>query len=135
MGTDLEQFREMTRQARLDAKKTAEEARKRTIEKEQMKQEAEALKAQQVILQIPDRMTTEARAGRGHAILMSIDYSDYKRPRESRNSWNVCEPEWLIGACKLVYDYCVEDGLKPTIESWHDGVGINSGFNIVIHWL
>jgi hypothetical protein len=143
---DLAHFREMTIAARLRAIKETEEVRQRADEEketEQKEQRAKAqlqerldeLKALQVIIQIPNRMETEARAGRGHAILMSVGYKDYERPHTKEMNWNMCRAEWLKGACRLVYQHCQESELKPTIEFWHDGVGVNSGFNIVIHWM
>lgn len=121
----LEAIREGQEQARKD-----EEARKL---KEERIAAANRRKAQNVIDQIPERAKREARAGRSHAIVMSVKHDDYKRPHNA-NNYNVCEGDWLLGPAKLVWDYCVEAELKPTLEFWHDGCGYDSGHNIVIHW-
>lgn len=92
----------------------------------------EESKAQGIIIQIPERAKAEATVGRHHAIVMEIG-RDYKRPYEDHD-YNKCDIEWLRGVAKRVFDYCLDARLQPTLEFWHDGMGMNSGFNIVIHW-
>ena len=140
----LNELRQMTEGARRELHQVAEEARRlaeqqRQAEDDQAKVEAEyyhrfqELKADYIIAQIVDRAKREAQAGRNHAILMAVGYDDYDRPRGVRQG-GMCEPHWLTGAARIVYQYCQDTGFKPTLEYWHDGVGVKSGFNIVIHW-
>lgn len=132
MRVDINDLRRLTAEAieagqqrhREIAAAEAEEKRRREIQAR--------LKADQILAQVPHRAETEARAGRNFAIVMSIKHSDYARPRDN-NDYNSCYPAWLTGAARIVFDRCNEAGLWPTIEFWY-GVGVESGFNIVIHW-
>lgn len=133
MTIDVNVLRRLTEAAIQKGKEEAERQKQIQLEEERRQKEMEELRAKGIIAQIPHRAKTEAIAGRSHAIVMGIAYSDYNKPR-GNNEWNICRPEWLVGAAKIVWDYCVGANLKPTLEFWHDGVGIKSGFNIVIHW-
>jgi len=99
------------------------------------KRKEEDLKAESIISQIPSRAETEARVGRSHAIVMGLGFGDYDRPLSFDGPrWDVCKSEWLKGAARKVYERCVAENLGPTLEYWYSGDGMNSGFNIVIHW-
>lgn len=134
---DAAKLRELTNEA---IRKGEEEKRRIEAKKlaaEQKKREADEIKAQRVIEDIPDRAEKEATAGRSFAIVYSLnDYSDYDR--DGNLGWGSAQNKTLHqrlkGVGKLVWDYCEEAGLKPAIEDWHDGVGMNSGYNIIIRW-
>ncbi len=123
----------MTKKALKKAERAKAAAAEQQRAEAENQRQIEETKAQGIIQQIPHRAKTEAGQGRSHATIMSVHNKDYQRPPLD-NQHDRCKPEWLIGSCKIVYDYCKKAGLEPTIEYWHDGVGINSGFNIVIHW-
>jgi hypothetical protein len=95
--------------------------------------------ADYLISQIDQRRQLEAQVGRGHAIVMSLVLGEIKPPGGIQ-VYGLAQPEWLVGAARQVWDYCVNgpDGkgpdLKPTLEYWDDGVGKHSGFNIVAHF-
>lgn len=99
------------------------------IAKEHAKQKLVLAKAEHVIEQIPSRAKREATAGRNHAIVMALKSDDWKEA-----SYTNSKPTNLIGVGKLVWEYCVGAKLNPTLEYWHDGVGVNGGYNLVIHW-
>lgn len=99
---------------------------------DQKKKLAEEAKAKKIINQIPERANYESQQGRNYAVVMSFK-EDYERPY-NENNYNLCKPSWLKGVAKIVYDYCSEAGFNPTIESWWTGDGMDSGYNIVIHW-
>lgn len=111
------------------ARKIAEEKR---LDAERKDAEEKA-KAYAIIAQIPRRCETESAAGRAWADVMGIRYHDYQQPPDHKK-WNECKPEWLVGVARLVWDWCVQAKLKPTLEFWYSGDGMESGFNIVIHW-
>ena len=117
-----------------EAIKIGEEAARAKIEHEKRmedeKRQVEEHKAESILLQIPARAEQEAKVGRNHATVMSIGYGDY----HGNTYKNTLDPNILIGAAKIVYDSVAKAGLAPTLEFWHDGVGMNSGYNIVIHW-
>lgn len=133
---DVKKLKEMTRAAIERGQEEARQLAEKVAEKERLKKLADERKAQNVIDQIPGRAEKEAALGRNHAIVMAVKYEDYDRPSHTPEGkdWRVCQGDWLKGACKLVWDYCVDAELHPTLEDWHDGVGMNSGHNIVIHW-
>jgi hypothetical protein len=130
---DLDKLKKLTAEAVERGRLAAEEAEKKRLEKEERKRKAAERKAQNVIDQIPDRAEREAKEGRNHAIVMSVKFDDYKRP-SNENNFSILKPEWMVGACKIVYDYCKQAGLNPTLEYWWSGDGVDSGHNIVIHW-
>ncbi|OGY62361.1 MAG: hypothetical protein A2745_02080 [Candidatus Harrisonbacteria bacterium RIFCSPHIGHO2_01_FULL_44_13] len=98
----------------------------------------EESRAEQVISHIPNLTEAAARTGKNKAVIMDITAKDYERPSQCLFrawDWRVCKPEWLAGACKLVFDYCQEAGLDPRIEYWHEDVGMKTdGFYMVVHW-
>ncbi len=101
------------------------------------------LKVERILSQVPERCGVEARAGRSHAIVMSLTHRfgrhaekglyDYETPDNfvGTNSFN---PAWLVGVGRIVYDQLKAAGLQVGVEFWHDGVGVESGYNIVVHW-
>lgn len=133
MKIDLVRLRKLSD----EAVRRGEEERARILiegrEESQRKKRQEEIKAQFIIEQIPSRLEKEATAGRKHAIVMGVGYDDYDRPYNHKN-WNECKPFWLKGVARLVFNACLEAELRPTIEFWHDGVGVESGFNIVAHF-
>ena len=128
-----EKRKKTTADAIARGQETARKAEDARIAKEERQRRAEEAKAEAIIAQIPDRAERESEQGRNHAIVMSVKYEDYTRPHGATD-WRVCQGDWLKGVAKLVFEFCVEANLKPTLEDWHDGVGMNSGHNIVIHW-
>ncbi len=130
---DVKKLKEMTAKAIYDGQEKARRLQEAAIKKEIRKKFDDELKASRIIDKIPIRAETEAAEGRNHCIVMSIKFEDYSRPHDA-NDWRVCDPKWLNGAAKLVWEYCVKAELNPTIEDWHDGMGMDSGHNIVIHW-
>lgn len=90
------------------------------------KQKASEAFAKFVIAQIPRKCHQAAGFERTHAVVMSLvsdkDYDGFDQPKV------------LKGAGKIVWDACLKSQLHPTIEFWHDGVGVSSGYNIVVHW-
>ena len=133
MKIDVKKLKAMTATAIEKGQEAARKLAAKETEKVRLKKLADERKAQNVIDQIPGRAEREAAEGRNHAIVMAVKFDDYDRPHGA-NNWNQCDPQWLKRAVKLVFEYCVEADLNPTLESWHDGQGVNSGHNIVIHW-
>lgn len=133
MRVDINHLREVTAAAIAEGERRRHEIVVAEAEGKRRKEMQAKLKAGLILAQVPHRAKTEARAGRNFAIVMSIKHSDYTQPHENYD-YNSCYPVWLTGAARIVFDRCNEIGLRPTIEFWHDGVGVESGFNIVIHW-
>ena len=130
---NIDALRDRTKAAIRAGEITAEIIARRQQEAENRKRAIEELKAEEIFSQVGPRCEQEAAAGRRHAIIMSINaYEDYEQPYGS--AANVCEPGWLQGVARRVYEGLQEANLNPNIEFWHDGVGIKSGFNIIVHW-
>ena len=131
LNIDIEKLKQQTKDGLLARQVEAEIAERRAKEKEARNRLLQELKAERILSQLSSRCEAESTAGRNFAIVMSVSHSDCRPPN---NLYGTCKPEWLQGVPKLVYNACVEANLNPTIEYWHDGIGIESGFNIVVHW-
>jgi len=136
---DVNELRRMTEDAQTRIKVEEERVQQEIAEKEAAQRKIEEAKAQAILSQVLSRCQKEAHAGRRHAIVMSVDWDDWDRPPHSTNGERVfggstCRPEYLNGACRLVYNQLAKYGLNPTLEDWHDGVGMKSGYNIVVCW-
>jgi hypothetical protein len=130
VNIDLNKLRQDTNDAIEEAKRLREQRlAKERFESELKKQEMEA-KAQSILVQIPTRCAVEAKEGRSHAIVYSLGYDEYR----SGPPYNKIEPHEIKGVGALVWNACQKSNLQPTLEYWHDGCGMKSGFNIVVHW-
>jgi hypothetical protein len=129
---DLKQLRQLTEQA-IQRGKLKEEKRLAAIKlEEERKAKREQLFAETVLAEFPDKCEKEAGRGRSHAIIMGLKYDrDYTY---HGNNFNILTPERLTGPAAIVWKHLEEAELKPTLEHWHDGMGIDGGFNIVVHW-
>lgn len=136
MNVDLDNLRKVAQAARTRSK----EVRRLRAEAEKREQKARdaanRAKAEMILSQVEARCLAEAQHGRNHAIIMSVGQTDYERPQGPIRDiqWDRCDPKWLKGAAKLVFEALLAGQLNPTIDYWHDGVGVNSGFNIVAHF-
>jgi len=131
MIIDPKELNRLTQEAVEQGRREAEQ-----IEREKARQrEAELVMADGIIKQIPGRCVDAARARQSCAIVMTKlrEGIDYVRPLGDRN-YATCSEKWLVGAAKLVWDSCVGSRLQPELQFWHDGCGMDSGFNIVVHW-
>lgn len=135
MIIDPKELNRLTQEAVEQGRREAERREREKAESEARQREADLIKADGIIKQIPGRCVDAARARQSYAIVMTKlgEGTDYVRPPGDRN-YAACSEKWLVGAAKLVWDSCVGSRLQPELQFWHDGCGINSGFNIVVHW-
>lgn len=135
-GIDLDNLRQVAQEAKVRAREVRR--LRADVEKREQKarEAADRAKAEMILSQVQSRCMAEAQHGRCHAIIMSVGQTDYERPQGPIKDiqWDHCDPRWLKGAAKLVYEALATAYLNPTIDYWHDGVGVNSGFNIVAHF-
>lgn len=101
----------------------------RIAEEQKREQRKAELEAEGVVMQIPSKCEKEARSQRSHAIVMGLKYGKHHNTTN-----NLLKPAELMGAAAIVWQYCVDAELKPTLEYWWSGDGMESGFNIVVHW-
>jgi hypothetical protein len=118
MTIDIEKLKRLSQEAiESIAKKQQEDA-------ERKKKEAE-VEAAGIIGMMSEIAEFEARAGSRCAAIMSL--KDFKCELQQRQHAHFSD--CLSGAGKIVYDYCYDNGLKPTIEK-----NLLDGYAIVIHW-
>lgn len=129
---DLVQLRQLTEKA-IQRGKDKEAQRLADVQAEdERKAKRDQLFAASVLAEFPDKCEREAIRGRSHAVIMGLKHSrDYTY---QGSNFNILGYDHLTGPGAIVWNYLQEAGLKPTLEYWHDGVGINAGFNIVAHW-
>lgn len=128
---DLAQLRQLTEQA-IQRGKEKEAARLAGVNAEnERKLKRDQLLAATILAEFPDKCEKEAGRGRSHAIIMSLKYNrDYTHD----TNFNTLQPDRLTGPGAIVWKYLKSAKLNPTIEYWHDGMGMASGFNILVHW-
>ena len=96
-------------------------------------EQIEQRKAGFIISQIPVRVAMERQFGRSFAVLMSIPATDVF-PGPGLSVTGEIEPAWLINSSKYVYDFCVDHGLKPTLEYWDTQNAALRGHNLIVHF-
>lgn len=123
-------LRKLTEEAVERGRLEHEDELQRIAEQEARQRRADELKAEGIIMQIPSKCEKEARNQRSHAVVMGLRYGK----DHDQIGGNVLEVAKLKGAGKIVYDYCKDAGLNPTLEYWWSGDGMDSGYNIVVRW-
>lgn len=133
---DVAQLRQLTEQAIQRGKE--KEAKK--LADAQVKSERQAkvdqLLAAKILAEVPDKCEREAFRERSHAIVMSLNQGrDYECIGRNESAIRVILPTTLLkGPALIVWNYLQEQKLNPSLEYWHDGVGMKSGYNIVVKW-
>jgi len=85
-----------------------------------------------IVEAIPILMAAAADQGLDRVVAMKLSRDfHYQRPL-GNSELGRCDPEWLLGPAKAVYEFCVETDRNPTIEKYKPGVA--HPFAIVIHW-
>ena len=127
---DIAQLQQITENAIKRGEQEAAEKLAKIQAAEERKQRQYQLFAANVLAEVPDKCYKEAERQRTHAIAMGLKYDrDYQGVYD-----NSLKPEQLIGPGRIVYDYLVKMNLKPTLEYWWSGDGMESGYNLVVHW-
>ena len=127
---DVAQLQQITRKAIQRGKDEAARKLAASIAAEERKKKSEQLFAARVLAEVPDKCYKEAERERTHALIMGL-----KCDRDYSGCYdNSLRPNQLIGPAKIVWDNLVEMRLKPTLEYWWSGDGMDSGYNIVAHW-
>jgi hypothetical protein len=130
---DVAQLRQLTEKA-IQRGKEKETKRLADVQaKNERQAKADQLLAAKVLAEVPDKCEREAGRERSHAIVMGLKWGrDYGH--SGPGSTNSLSQSQLKGPALIVWDYLQEQKLNPTLEYWHDGLGMNSGFNIVVKW-
>ena len=109
-------------------KKEKEEEEKRLAERQKIQDELEAAS---IIERIPDLAEKAALKK-----LFSVEVMKLESKHYNFTSYGASCPleGHLKGSAKLVYLACKKANLNPKIESWHDGMGMDSGYQVTINW-
>lgn len=125
---DVNHLKALTKEAidNKTRKKDIEEANRR--EKALLRDKEQRAKSKKIIAKMQKKAEKAAMNGESSLEIMKVVYD---RPTGAGES---CNPEWLIGASKYVYEYCVNNNLNPTLVHGWDGDGRNSWFTLTINW-
>lgn len=129
---DVSNLKRLTQEAiqRGKAKKAKDEQEKQ--EKEERRLREQKHRAEGIIEQIPHLAEKAAHEAQSQAVVMKMKWT------EDYTSTGVGHSRGISivhgSAADLVMKWCQEAGLRPTVEDWHDGCGMDSGYEIVIHW-
>ena len=127
----IEELRNYAHEAQTTYKSECDKIEQEISEQDRPKHLAE-LRARCIIAEISDRLIYASRAGNFSTPIMRLQYTcDYALPNPH---WFVLEPSMLRGAGKIVYDYCVENHLSPTLDFSYSWQRRHSFFAIVLNW-
>ena len=125
---DVTQLRQLTEQAIQQGKEKEAKRLADVQAKNERQAKSDQLFAARVLAEVPDKCEKEASRERSHAIVMGLKWG------RDHDYTNALTHDQLKGPASIVWNYLQEQKLNPTLEYWHDGIGMNSGFNIVVHW-
>lgn len=115
------------------AAKQMEEKRKQEefeeLERKRMEEEQNMLRAKHVLEKVHKACIFAASSGKRKAKVMRCNVGEYKRDQSPKHPDN-----FLLGAALIVYKHLDEKGMKPDIEYWHDGVGMQGGYDIYVRF-
>jgi hypothetical protein len=102
----------------------------------------EVMKAQEVIERIPYLCRLLANDGKRKTGVMTLEGNQFDcralpQPSQNEKPLEISEvnSEWLFGVARIVWHYCIQTGLNPTLESWtHNGLAPMWGYTIIVHW-
>lgn len=110
----------------------------------EVKRKIEAVeRATQILLKgLPELIQKATAMGKRSESVLNIKEADVDRPKlnldarqaQERNFLDPCQPSWLRGAAKIVYQDCSEARLRPTIVAAQSPNPEDSGFQIRISW-
>lgn len=131
MNIDLQKLRETADRAKADQETAARLKAKEDLERSLEEDHQNRLRALKIIGEIPKKCEKAALKGEYSANVMKLSHKDIKNQEAP---FNVLPANRLNDVAALVFSACVKAKLKPTLEHWHDGVGYDSGFNIMVHF-
>ncbi len=117
------------------ADKATQAAKERTEAKEEAKARRDwnlaarnELAAKHVLERLEMRAQRHAQKGLRSCKVMPLRYLKHYK------NLTTVRPADLIGVAKLVWDELDKQKLKVRLNDWHDGVGIKSGWDMVLEW-
>ncbi len=96
-------------------RRITDEARARAADEPARRDAAERAEAQAIVASIPKRAEEEANAGRTYLVVMDVTYDE--RPVFTDPGEFVLDPRALTGPSRHVYEWCLNEGLQPTLVS------------------
>jgi hypothetical protein len=95
------------------------------------KAQEDQIKAEGIIAKIPSLCFKAAQDKQTSVCVMPLKRADYHHDTNG-NTLNYSQLK--KGVAAIVWNACVLAGLKPSLEFWHDGCGMDSGFNMCVNW-
>lgn len=86
-------------------------------------------RAAQVMMQVDGKAQVAASKGEDKAMVMDLTDEDADNVTQVQLS-----TAQLKGAAYIVFKSLSGLGFKPTVNYWHDGMGMDGGYQIWIHW-
>jgi hypothetical protein len=129
------ELKQIARRAR--AKANEVERNQRDVEREKQLQEEreQEERATRILNAMPAKCKAAAEKGRNFAVIMDlasgqdINLSDIREASDDDQLRDI-----LGGAANLVYSVCRAKGFDVSTHYWHDGVGIKSKWQLMVHW-
>lgn len=136
--TDPRAFLRDLRKKTGDAVQRGEQKRKAAEEAAELQkkriQERDQRIAENIIADIPLKCEEAAEKCQSQAVIMEMQYDrDYTYPTQFGGTPVDLPIECLRGPALIVWNR-VKGALSIKIESWHDGMGEKSGYNLVVNW-
>lgn len=133
---DVSQLRKLTEQAIQRGKEKEAKHLAGILAEQERTVKLHHLLASKILAQLPNKCEKEATQGRSHVIAMGLKHGrDFTYSREPEVfKLDSMPSNRLKGPGEIVWNQLQISGLNPTIEYWHDGMGVHSGYNIVVHW-
>lgn len=126
---DITRLHALTREARSEPERRRREAE---AEGDRRRDEEAEREAAAIIAEIPSKLEAAARRGEDHATVLvaSVEGGSYFRWRTGM-TWQ----GRLMGAAKIVYDFCVAQGLRVEEREWASAKAEDHGFELIVFWI
>jgi len=95
-----------------------------------LKAQEDQIKAEGIIAKIPSLCFKAAQNGKTTVCVMPLKRTDYHNCYGNTLKYSQLKK----GVAAIVWNACVMADLKPSLEFWHDGIGMDSGFNLFVNW-
>jgi len=126
---------EMTSHAKTQVAEKKKQQKDAALERRLAEEQKQILRADKILIQMSSKCRLAARLGCNFAIIMDLKLGiDYSRNSIVETSNSTELKVMLGGAANLVHTSCRTQGFSVSTHRWHDGVGIESGWQLKVDW-
>lgn len=125
------QLKKITKEVKKEKEKQNEAKEREQKKRELNRLEEEKLLAKSIIKRATEAALKAAKRGETSSFVMNINSCHYQ---DSIYSVHQLVPSKLKGTALIVWNELNKAGFNCIIESWYDGIGMNSGYKILISW-